>query len=78
MSSKYFKKETIGDNLVRTRHIRYFLQKVEIKDYNVMIDGRNLFDHPFRNSIKTYENIRNTTIKTYLQFTKYLLFFMTK
>ena len=29
----------------RIRHTRYFLQKVEAKDHNVMIYGRNSFDH---------------------------------
>ena len=28
----------------RTSHSTYYLPKVEIKDYNVMIDGRNFFD----------------------------------
>ena len=31
---------------------------MEIKHYNVMINGRNLFDKPIRNAITTYENIR--------------------
>ena len=29
----------------RTSHSTYYLPKVEIEDYNVMIDGKNLFDH---------------------------------
>ena len=32
--------------------------KVEIKDYNVMIDGKNLFDQPINSMTKTYENFR--------------------
>ena len=36
----------------------YYLPKVEIKDYNVMIDGRNFFDQPINSMNKTYENIR--------------------
>ena len=31
---------------------------METKDYNVMIDGRNLFDQPIKNDLKTYDNIR--------------------
>ena len=31
---------------------------VEIKDCNVMVDGRNLFDQPIKNDLKTYDNIR--------------------
>ena len=42
----------------RTSHSTYYLPKVEIKDYNVMIDGRNFFDQPINSMNKTYENIR--------------------
>ena len=42
----------------RTSHSTYCLPKVEIKNYNVMIDGRNFFDQPINSMSKTYENIR--------------------
>ena len=42
----------------RTSHSTYYLPKVEIKDYNVMIDGRNFFDQPMNSMNRTYENIR--------------------
>ena len=42
----------------RTSHSTYYLPKVEIKDYNIMIDGRNFFDQPINSMNKTYENIR--------------------
>ena len=42
---------------VRTSHSNYYLPKVEIKDQNVMIDGKNFFDQPINNDYKTYENI---------------------
>ena len=29
---------------------RYYLPKVEIKEYNVMIDGKNFFDQPAKSS----------------------------
>ena len=38
--------------------LTYYLPKVEIKDYNVMIDGKNFFDQPINSMTKTYENIR--------------------
>ena len=38
-------------------HTEYYHPKVKINDYNVMIDGRNFFDQPINNDIKTYENI---------------------
>ena len=42
----------------RTSHSTYYLPKVEIKDYNVMIDGRNFFDQSINSMSDTYENIR--------------------
>ena len=39
-------------------HKQYYLPTVEVKDYNVMIDGRNSFDQPIKNDLKTYDNIR--------------------
>ena len=30
----------------RTSHSRYYLPNVEIKDYNVLINGENIFDQP--------------------------------
>ena len=42
----------------RTRNERYFLSNVEIKDCNVMIDGKDFFDQPVKINKVTYENIR--------------------
>ena len=36
----------------------YYIPNVEIKDYNVMIYGKNFFDQPVKNNKGTYENIR--------------------
>ena len=33
-------------------HSNYYLPKVEIKDYNVMIDGKNFFDQPIKANLK--------------------------
>ena len=33
----------------RTSNKRYYIPNVEIKDYNVMIDGKNFFDQPVKN-----------------------------
>ena len=42
----------------RTINKRYYIPNVEIKDYNVMINGKNVFDQPVKNNETTYENIR--------------------
>ena len=49
-----------GDN--RKVSTGYYLPKVEIKDYNVMIDGKNFFDQLVKNNLRTYDNIQKTTI----------------
>ena len=47
-----------NDNDQRISNKRYYIPNVEIKDYNVMIDGKNFFDQPVKNDKITYENIR--------------------
>ena len=42
----------------RTHDSKYYLPIVEIKDYNIMINGENIFDQPIKNNKVTYENIR--------------------
>ena len=42
----------------RTSHSEYYCPKVEIKDYNVKINGKNAFDQPINNDIQTHGNIR--------------------
>ena len=48
----------------RKSHSTNYLPKIEIKDYNVMIDGKNIFDQPINSNltitlqnIQTYNNI---------------------
>ena len=45
----------------RTSQSTYYLPEVEIKDYNVRIDGKNFFDQPINSMTKIYENIRKCT-----------------
>ena len=49
----------------RESYKQYYLPTVEIKDYNVMIDGRNLFDLPIKNDLQTYDNIRKIATGQY-------------
>ena len=37
---------------------RYYLPTIEIKDYNIVINGENFFDQPIKNNKITYDNIR--------------------
>ena len=45
----------------RTAHDSCYLPTVEIKDYNIVINGENVFDQPIKNNKITYENIRKIT-----------------
>ena len=38
--------------------MRCYLPHVEIKDYNVMIDGPNFLNQPVKDNLKTYNNNR--------------------
>ena len=40
----------------------YYLSTIEIKDYNIVINGENFFDQPINNNKVTYDNIRKIAI----------------
>ena len=40
---------------------KYFLPRGEIKNYNVLIDGRNFYDQPINDIIKQYDEIRKVS-----------------
>ena len=42
----------------RTSHSGYYLPNTETKNYNVMVNGGNVFDQPVKGNKVTYENIR--------------------
>ena len=44
-------------NGVRTNFTKFYLQLVEIKDYNAMINQQNLFDQPVKDNLITNDNI---------------------
>ena len=41
----------------KTSFSTYYVPKVEIKDFNVLIDGKTFFDVPVKNKEKAYEKI---------------------
>ena len=52
-----------AQNAAVTSHQKYFLSRIEIKNYNIEIDGRNFYDQPINNQetndfIKQYDEIR--------------------
>ena len=51
---------TDGDvNKVERNHYwKYFVPRVNIANYNVLIDGRNFYDQPINDKIRQYNKIR--------------------
>ena len=46
--------------LKETSHTKYFLPRVDITNYNVLINGRNIYDQPINDLVKQYDEIRKT------------------
>ena len=44
----------------RISNKRYYIPNAEIKGYNVINDGKNVFDQPVKNDKVMYKNIRET------------------
>ena len=42
----------------RDSHRTHFLPRVDITNYNVLIDGRNFYDQPVNDQIKKYDEVR--------------------
>ena len=40
----------------RTSNEKYYLPTLEMKDYNIVINGENFFDQPIKNNKVTYDN----------------------
>ena len=49
---------TFGNDDDRRSDDEYYLPTVEIKDYNIVINGENFFDEPIKNNKITYDSIR--------------------
>ena len=52
--------ENDNNKVERDSHRKYFLSRVNITNYNVLIDGRNFYDQPINDQIKKYNEVRKT------------------
>ena len=48
----------VANQVIRNSYRKYFVPRVDITSYNVLIDGRNFFDQPINDSIRKYDEIR--------------------
>ena len=49
-----------NNRVLRNSHTKYFLRRVNIINYNVLINGRNFYDQPVNDLVKQYDEIRKT------------------
>ena len=47
-----------ANRVQRDGHRKDFLPRVDITNYNVLVDGRNFYDQPINDQIKKYDEIR--------------------
>ena len=47
-----------ANEVKRNSYRKYFVPRVDITKYNVLIDGRNFYDQPISDQIKKYDGIR--------------------
>ena len=52
-----------ANKLKRDSHRKYFLPRVDITNYSVLIDGRNFYDQPINDQIKKYDEIRKVATR---------------
>ena len=49
------------NGITSNSHKRYFLPRIEIKNYNIEIDGRNFYDQPINDLIKQFDEVRRVS-----------------
>ena len=49
------------DETASIKNKKYFLRRGEIKNYNILIDGRNFYDQSINDLIKQYDEIRKVS-----------------
>ena len=45
----------VANRVIRNSYRKYFVPRVDITSYNVLIDGRNFYDQPINDSIRKYD-----------------------
>ena len=53
-----------NNRVLRDSHKKYFLPRVNVTNYNVLIDGRKFYNQPINDLIKQYDEIRKTEAGT--------------
>ena len=54
----FYSTDNDSNKIERNSHEKYFLPRVNITDYNVLIDGRNFYDQPINDQIRKYDEFK--------------------
>ena len=52
-----------ANRVQRDSHRKYFHPRVDITNYNILIDGRNFYDQPINEQIKKYDELRKNATR---------------
>ena len=58
-----------ANRIQRDSHRKYFLPRVGITNYNVLIDGRNFYDQPINDQIRKYDEITKIATRQGVDYT---------
>ena len=58
----YFIAENGNDEAGVQDNKKYFLPRVKIKNYNILIDGKKFYDQPINDIIKQYDEVRKVSM----------------
>ena len=47
-----------ANEVKRDSHRKYFLARIDIKKYNILIDGRNFYDQPINDELRKYDEVK--------------------
>ena len=54
-----------NNRVLRDSHTKHFLPRVNVTNYNVLIDARNFYNQPINDLIKQYDEIRKIEAGTW-------------
>ena len=52
----------LANQPTRDGRIKYYLPRIDLKKYNVIIDGRNFYDNPIENDVEKYRELKRVMI----------------
>ena len=53
---------SVNGQPTRNGQRKYYLPRIDLNKYNVIIDGRNVYDNPIKNNIEKYRELKKVMI----------------